>query len=60
MLRSINSQTIEWSKLPKAGNTLSSEISKCLFAHSIRIQRSAVLKSIISPSKQNFQFCDGT
>ena len=60
MLRSINSLTIEWSKLAKAGNLLSSEISKYLFAHSIRIQRSAVFQSIISLSEQNFQFYDGT
>ena len=52
MIRSINSQTIEWSKLAKAGNLLSCERSKYLFAHSIRIQRSAVFQSIIkSPSR---------
>ena len=60
MLRSINSQTIEWSKLAKAGNLLSSEILKYLFAHSIRIQRSAEFQSINSPSVQNFQFYDDT
>ncbi len=60
MIRSIDSQTIEWSKLAKAGNLSSCEISKYLFAHSIRIQRSAVFQSIISLSEQNFQFYDGT
>ena len=30
MIRSINSQTIEWSTLAKAGNLLSCEISKYL------------------------------
>ena len=60
MIRSINSQTIEWSKLAKAGNLSSFEISKYLFTHSICIQRSAVFQSIISLSEQNFQFNDGT
>ena len=52
MLRSINPQTTERSKLAKAGNLLSSEIAKYLFAHSIRIQHSAVFQSIILLSEQ--------